>query len=336
MTSRNGIALALAFGLASSACSGEPIPSGLTEPLYVHGAQFISGALPGTPAPAGQNPKLVSPTVTVSQEPTLPNSPIVGVVAGQSDRVFSGHATPTGASLGVRLKDAGSGYWLVPLGAPDPMDGNDLQWNGLTVDFPVDASARLRDLLFVAMDTEGRAGTQFDQPFCIDSAIPDNRNACTPTRQPPALVVSLSWDTPVDLDLKVVTPDSTVIDAKHPSIGGAEPGSAPPPGPDTTGAYIDADSNANCDIDGVQRENLVYWQTPPRGRYVVYADLFDSCGQGAVSFEVTPYVSRPGKPAADGTPTFQVVALATTAGTLMAANADQGTKLGTYVTELQE
>ncbi len=322
---------------ATSACSGQPIPSGLTEPIAVHDAQFISGALPGTAAPQGDNPKLVAPTTTLS------DFPVLGVKAGQSDISFSGHASHEGnpVAIAVQLKDAGSGYWLLPLGSPDPANQNDLQWNDLTIDFSIGAPVGERDLLFDAIDANGHGGTQADVPFCIDSAIPDNRNACAPEKQPPALVVELSWDTPVDLDLKVVLPGGAIIDAKHPSYpakGGPQPGGdgTVPPGPDTTGAYIDTDSNANCVIDGVQRENLVYWQKPPAGTYVVYADLFDACGQPTVSFTVTPYVSRPGKPDSDGTPTFKVVPLQSTSGTLVAQNADTGTALGTFVTELKE
>ena len=36
---------------------------------------------------------------------------------------------------------------------------------------------------------------------------------------PPAAVLSLSWDAPVDLDLQVVTPSGVVISPKKPATG---------------------------------------------------------------------------------------------------------------------
>ena len=93
--------------------------------------------------------------------------------------------------------------------------------------------------------------------------------------------VTLSWDNPVDLDLHVVEPSSEEIyyGNKVSSDGGT----------------LDLDSNAACNIDGINNENISFPNTnqpPPPGQYTVRTDFYQACGmppQGA-NYTVTTRV----------------------------------------------
>jgi nitrogen fixation protein FixH len=91
---------------------------------------------------------------------------------------------------------------------------------------------------------------------------------------------------------------------------------------------IQNDSFANCAAEGRRRENLVFETTPQSGTYLVYANLFDACGQDSVHFEVTLHVAVPGKQAG----TFAVEETYRQAGELQAVHANGGAKLGMFVT----
>lgn len=77
------------------------------------------------------------------------------------------------------------------------------------------------------------------------------------------LRVSLSWDTPTDVDLYVVNPLGEEIYYGNRS--------------DSQGGRLDLDSNAGCSIDGVNQEN-VYWPKAPNGEYVVRVNYWSACG----------------------------------------------------------
>ena len=90
---------------------------------------------------------------------------------------------------------------------------------------------------------------------------------------------------------------------------------------------LDHDSNRDCAIDGIQREDIVWQKTPASGTYSVWADLFAACGKPAVDFTVTLWL-----PAADADGGTHLVAqppLATGEETAMQANGGAGP--GLYV-----
>jgi len=79
------------------------------------------------------------------------------------------------------------------------------------------------------------------------------------------LQISVSWDTPSDVDLAVIEPDGTIIDFANETS--------------SSGGMLDLDSNAACFIDGVNNENITYESvTPPSGEYVIEVDYFLNCG----------------------------------------------------------
>jgi len=289
-------AAAIAFGmslamLATASCWGPQVlaTAALEEPIRIESGQFISGDLPGTPAPtsedggdAGTGP---NPQVT---DVTLANT---AASPGAAGVLLSGHTTSTAQAVAVRFAGMGSGFWVVPVGPPDPSDGNLPTWQCL-VDFGRDVAPGTHDLLFAAVDANGASGAQYDQPFCIDTPVPDNLNTCVPRRAPPAAVLSLTWDAPVDFDLIVQDPNGAILGGKirAQSAEGGVPTSA---STSATNGVLDHDSNAACVIDNLDREDIVWQSEPAHGTYEVWVNLFSACHQSGATFTVSLWRAEP-------------------------------------------
>ena len=269
--------LPLALLCALAACGGEPAPSGLGEPLRVRRAQFRVGALPGAPEADGGVPD-GAPALTALE------SASAVLHLRQPGKVFSGRTNPRGATVGVRFPALGTGWWQLDVGGPDPTFDNDYTWT-LQADFGDDLPTGLQTLRFVAIDPAGNAGPQRDYRVCVVPDVPDNLNACDPTIAPPDTVISLAWDDDVDLDLVVVTPDGRTVDARHPTTAAPIGGSVP-----RDAGALDRNSNANCALDGIRRENLVFQGAPSPGVYRLYVNLFSACGRAATRFRVTTHL----------------------------------------------
>jgi uncharacterized protein YfaP (DUF2135 family) len=86
--------------------------------------------------------------------------------------------------------------------------------------------------------------------------------------------VSLGWDADSDVDLHVVEPGGEEIYFGHKTSA--------------SGGTLDLDSNAACNIDHKNNENI-YWPTgsPPRGEYVVRVDNWSACDQSPIHYVVT-------------------------------------------------
>lgn len=312
----------LAAAALLGGCSGEPLTPGFGEPLRIAEAQFREGDLPGLPPLTVEElnggVKAESPTVV---SVSLGNALIPPREPGRS---LSGLASEDSAAIGVRFADLGSGYWLLPTGSPDPVSDGALEWR-FRAAFGEDAPAGRHELLLAAIDGDGRAGNQVGLTLCLLPEIPDNGNACNPATRPPDLVVSLGWDSAVDLDLRVITPDGKVVDPKHPTT--AVEGTDGKVDLTTEGiGALDYDSQAGCTPDGRRRESLVFQSSPPPGTYLVYAGLFDACGQSGVTFDVSVHV------ASSTTDGVRLVETFRQSAQLAALQADGGAKLGTYIT----
>jgi hypothetical protein len=228
--------------------------------------------------------------------------------------------------VALRLLDLGSGYWLFPVGAPDPTAQGEYAWSA-RVDFAREIPSGEHELLLAALDRNGHAGAQFSSRLCFTSPLGDD-SVCDPRQAPPAAVLSLSWDAGADLDLRVITPAGKIVDAKHPSTAlAADAGAAV----DVTGpgvGVLDRDSVRACVADGVQRENLIFASEPAAGSYSLYANLYDGCGLPGARFTLSVHRAIPD---ADGgaarlTETFR------RSGVLLAGDANAGAELGMFVT----
>jgi len=305
--------------LLAVSCAGEKASpdTGISEPVRVQSGQFVPGALPGTPQPdasvvdAGTAPQVID--VNVGDTAVEP---------GELGLVFTGHTTVNAQATAVRFADLGSGYWVVPVGAPDPSDNGLLTWQ-LSADFGRDIPPGFHDLLFAAIGADGSSGTQSGISLCVDTPVPDNLNICVPKRAPPAAVLSLAWDTAVDLDLIVQTPSGAVIGGKTATVLPPDAGAVA-----KTNGVLDRDSNSDCVIDDIDREDVVWQSTPAAGDYQVWVDLFGACSQPSVRFTVSLWLAQP---QADGTQRLVQQTPPLASGLLMAAQANGGSSRGLYV-----
>lgn len=312
---------ALVLLLGAFGCSGESLTRGASEPLRIDGAQFIEGELPGIGAD--------SPAAKAEPATKLPSlasfSALTIVPPGAVDRGVSGTATRGAVSVGLRFADLGEGYWVLPTTTADLFSENELAWGGLA-SYARQPKAGKHELLGVAFDGKGRAGIQSSLAVCLLPEVPDNGNVCDPAKDPPKLVISLGWNSPVDLDLRVVTPDGKIVDAKHPSTARSGEDGKVDPSAEGIGQIL-SDSNAGCQLDGQQRENVVFQTRPPAGKYFVYANLFEACDQPSVEFTLTLHSSIP----ADDH--FSQLETLRKSGSLQAVHANAGAALGVFLTQ---
>jgi hypothetical protein len=326
MRSLAAAALACAC-LEAVACKGASSSVAPSEPIQIAGGQLIGGALPG-----------MSPWVSVDgavQDPAelahlaiddAVSRPFGPLVPGAAHQQFSGFATQDAVAIGVAMANAGTGYWVVPVGGQNPQLPGKVDWDFFADFNPQDPPGRHK-LRLVAIDAAGGAGRQVEVPVCIDSLVPDNGHDCIPDRVPPAALISLIWDDNFDLDLHVVTPDGTDINSKpSPLPSDSQSGGDTPDG---GAAAVDRDSLRGCAPDGYRQENLVFQSPPVPGIYRIFAKPFAACGQVAVHFTVNVYAS------AGACPDCGLQATFTQSGELLASQAAGDTTPGLFIHEVE-
>lgn len=305
------------LAVALAACSGESLTAGFEEPLRVQGAQFLQGELPGAPPLT-----LDELRAGVPPAPPFPTPPEVsGRIVSPADTGFTvlGRASTDSYAVGFQIAGLGSGYWVLPVSAPDPVNAGELTWRAL-LDFHPALPPGLQQLRVAAFDAQGNAGTQRELELCVRSPSSDNLNACDPSLEPPALVVSLSWSNRADLDLALRAPDGSIVDRGSPRGNG----------PGTAGAQLERDSGLGCHAPGVQRENIVWAVRPPPGVYQIYVNLYEACGETAAPFRVTTYEAEPSEIEGE----LRQVETSSIAGVLLELQANGGALGGLHVTEL--
>jgi hypothetical protein len=253
---------ALCALLLFAAC-GQPIAEpGTDARIVVHSATFYRGAPPAT----GSGPAITAAAFVRSQ------------VAAGSAAGLSGTVPVGTGSLLVGAKDD-VGYWVVSPDVVDPLLPDQLDFAAKVV-----LSAFVTD----PIDIELRAVT-------VEGAVgPVTTLTLSPEALPVPMgkvVVSLSWDTQADLDLRVVDPNGVEVWSKK--INSYTP--PPPPNrgqPDDylNGGILDFDSNAGCVIDGRRQENIVWQKTAPPGVYLIRVDTFSLCSQPAARWHVTAQI----------------------------------------------
>jgi len=313
-----------AASLALAGCWSNNPQIGNDEPFRITNpqAEFVEGRLVGSPIEdAGPNPPAATDTGPPST--TSPRTVQLAFFPGQTGASFTGDATTNTVAIGLALDGSGSGYWVIPIGGPDPATGR-LTW-AASADFGRNVPIGRRNLRVVAIDKRGHAGEQAVVSLCIKGLVPDNLQSCSPKREPPRAVISLSWDVNADLDLQVVGPDGRLLEPKRPTTTKLMDGGMPV----AAEASFDHDSNVGCAIDGFRVENLVWQTEAPEGRYQIYANLFDACKQPAVRFGVAIFQAEGG---GDGGPAH-LVEKRTATGELLDISANGGSQRGLFVTE---
>ncbi|HXK19168.1 MAG TPA: hypothetical protein VNG33_15250, partial [Polyangiaceae bacterium] len=225
--------------------------------------------------------------------------------AGGPEKALSGRANKGAFGVAVRMKNAGGGYWIVPVGLPNQVDLGTLDW-ALKFRFTSAAPLGTQPLVVAETDGQGRFGKPTEIGFKVKSLVPDAKK-----------VISLVWNNHADLDLQVQGPAGKLTSAKSPNTGIVpDDHSLPDTGIEGSGTFV-RDSNARCAFDGFMREDVVFSGDPEPGDYAVWVDLYDSCGEPATTFELQLHE--------DGVETFHL------AGRLLDINADNGTGAGLFM-----
>jgi hypothetical protein len=225
--------------LALAGCGGVPADRGLSAEMMVSAAQFSTGPMPA----AGGGPAVVSLDVSSN-----------AVRAGEIEAPLSGALGPaaTAAAIGLR---GDTGYWIVPAALPD-VSAPAYPTFAVSLSFSASLAPGAYDLVVQAADAQNRFGPPQTATLTA-SAAPAPAGA---------MVVSLRWDTEADLDLHVVDPLGNIVWKGDVSPAGS-------------GALLDFDSNAGCDIDGRRQEDVIWKDPPPSGRYQVLVDTFSLCAE---------------------------------------------------------
>lgn len=302
------------LGLVALGCGGERLTQGANEPLRVEGAQFFEGELPGSrplnleEVREGKQPKPpFSSTPEIAGRVLTPLEASVGI---------SGTASQDSYSVALKLDKLGTGYWVLPVGAPDPFNNNDLAWTA-RINLG-DIPPGLQQLRVAALNEENEAGTQRSLELCIRSPIPDNLNACDPTIEPPRLVASLEWESTADLDLSILTPTGEVINYAH--VNNTKETDNP--------GQFSGDGGSGCVPSGTRRESVAWQTKPDAGIYYIYVNLNDACQDSATPFQVSTHVSKK-----RGSEEYELIESYRTASELLRVQANGGTTLGTFITE---
>jgi hypothetical protein len=256
---------AVALGLvaasgALSCSSGVQADTGDDAYMHVSGAQFFRGAMP---AGSATGPGVV-------QLDLMSNN----IWEGLANDAVSGALAPTATAAAIGLQ-GDVGYWVVTAGVPSVATPGDPSF-AATAAFSTGIVVGSYTLVVRAVDQAGNFGLP-KQQILVAEPSPTN---------PPAtgdLVVTLTWDTESNLDLHVVDPAGTEIYSGNPST---EPPFAYDQPDGGSWGYIDYDSNANCVIDGLRREDAVWPHTPPSGQYTVRVDTPSLCGQPIADWTV--------------------------------------------------
>jgi hypothetical protein len=251
-----GLALPLA-GCGNS----QAAPSGITEPITVAKAQFIEGSFPTT---HDSGPAISQISLRNAQ-----------FLAGTTGKAMSGLAGAGSQSVAFGLKGLGTGFWIMPIGAPALQDPGTFEWSA-TIDFSHDLMPGTIPLQIAASDANGQFGPLSTQDLIIESLIPDGH-----------VVASLTWGADADLDFHLVSPSGKELDPKHPNTIGSDENTGKPV---AHSGLLDRDSLAGCVPDGVRTENVVWTDNPTPGTYLVRADMFSACGKPAATFVFSLYL----------------------------------------------
>jgi hypothetical protein len=259
---------------AAASCSGVRADTGSDAYMVVPSAQFFRGPMPE----GSTNGPLVEQISLIDND----------IWAGRTGDGISGALGPTATAAAIGLQ-GDVGYWVVVAGVP----------NVAAPTYPTfAASATFSEGIVLGSYTLVVRGIGEDGTFGPPStqilvAEP------SPTNPPPSgrLVVTLTWDTESNLNLHVIDPAGAEIYWGNPS---SQP---PPPYNAADGGsygYIDFDSNANCVIDGLRREDAIWSDMPAAGQYTVRVDAPSLCGQSIANWTVRAVLEGQDVAAASG------------------------------------
>jgi hypothetical protein len=282
---RGSVVVALVAIVAPACEWSSDTSSGVTSIIRIEGGQAYQGSI--------SDPPTTIPTANASVVPQN-----AAIFPGSSNKVISGVVDSNANAVAIGVA-GDTVYWRVPALSRDNTAIDSFDYTArlsISRDAATSPLLQLNDkgewtlpLSARAVDNAGNFGPAEIRPLILDS------NAIAGT-----LTVSLQWDTPTDLDLHVLVPANNTagyveVWTKHRS---ADPGD-PTAGTSADGT-LDFDSNANCQIDGQDLENVIWNGPPPAGHYVVRVAAASLCGLTSAAWYA--YASVPGasKGAASG------------------------------------
>jgi hypothetical protein len=280
---------ALGFACLALGCSesygdvGGPV-----EPITVASAVYNAGKMPNDGLPT------LPLTTSISSS----------ALAGGAERSLSGRASLGAYGVGIRVKGAGHGYWVLPVGLPDLNDPG-IDWS-TKIRFTREMPLGKQTLLVAETNKNGKFSVPTEIPFTVKSLLPEGKK-----------VISLVWHNKADLDLQIQGPNGKLTSAKFPNTGDVPDDHKIPNGGIEGSGSLNRDSNARCAFDGIMEEDMVFGGDPTPGDYYVWVDLYDHCGEAATTFELSLHE--------DGVETFKLV------GQLLDQNADNGTGAGLFM-----
>lgn len=252
---------AIVAGLMVARCSSSTpstptLPTTTTIPVApaTPVTSFVTGvtAADGTPASqqAGAPPAASGgPTITATSNPTVINGGS-DVARLQSASPFQTVYVSVGNTTGFSASNfhglaAASGFYMLRLAAPTT-DAF------VTVALGRTLPANAFTLSYAAANAAGMVGAT------VNSTKAVNTSASTGDVQ-----VSVSWNTPTDVDLHVVDPRGDEVYWNSTSVA--------------SGGILNLDSNANCAIDNKNNENIRWPAPAPTGTYTVRVDYWSAC-----------------------------------------------------------
>lgn len=256
------------------ACSGVRADTGSDAYMQVHGARFVRGSMP---AGSASGPGVAA--ITLVNDNIWP---------GLDSFAIAGDLAPGATAVAIGLR-GDVGYWLLPAGVPGFDTPKDPSFAGSAA-FSLGIIPGTYTLVARGIDPNGNFGLAATQ------VLTEEDNPLNPPAEG-ALVVTLRWDTEANLSLHVVDPRGGEVYWNHQST-------QPPFSFDQIDAgsygYIDYDSNANCVIDGLRREDAIWPGTDagvsslPPGQYTVRVDAPSLCAEQEAQWTVK--VALEGKP----------------------------------------
>ncbi|MFM2160947.1 MAG: hypothetical protein RLZZ383_459, partial [Pseudomonadota bacterium] len=192
MSPRTSTSLVIALGLVACETDPQAFLVGGVEPVRVLQGTFHAGPLP-------ENAEAATPLVS--------NASSLGTVVtqGQGSVAYQGLASPDTYAINIAFDGFGTGYWTVPVDGPDVTANNQLTF-AFDAAIGREAPYGIQALSIAPVNASGEPGPAYASTLCV---LPENASskltACDPTVSPPARVLSLTWDTAADLDLRVET-----------------------------------------------------------------------------------------------------------------------------------
>ncbi|MGD0838086.1 MAG: hypothetical protein ABSB49_15715 [Polyangia bacterium] len=274
-----GVRLAAVAALSAAGLANchwtPPNTVGATAVIAVGGGQAVRGSI-AAPGSTSAATAIVTPINAT-------------IYAGVVDKVLNGVVAsnngPDANMVGIGV--AGDvAYWQVPALEPDISSPGSFDYTAsLSIareiwSSPLIYPSRAGDGTYTlplsvrAIDSAGNFGPASIQPLILD-----------PVTLGGTLVVTLQWDTPTNLDLHVLvpTPGTTTgyvdVWAGHRAAFSGNPDAGLP-----ADGILDVDSNANCQIDGRDVENVTWQGTPPSGHYIVRVGVGSLCGQTSAAW----------------------------------------------------